>query len=115
MFHLGRYWRLRALAQRRRFRGHRPCIDTAAAAIVAGSDPVLDHCMVVNVVNEGDVYVIYGLVISERVAVPVTTLITTSHVSKTVIDSTVETDVLSPITVMPSVVRALPTPIWRSP
>jgi hypothetical protein len=65
-------------------------------------------------VDDGDVYVVYSRVIEELSAIPVTAFVADTDVAVTVVDSTIEADVRTPISDIPDIEAISPTPIaWR--
>jgi len=91
--------------------------DPAGAAVVA--DPVhcgvVDHRGVVGVVNVGDVHVVHRTVVLELSVVPTAAFIAPTAVAVAIVDSAVETNVLTPIALIESEPAAAPTPIARRP
>src|SRR5580765_5411334 len=93
-------------------------IDPTIAAVVA--DPVhcgglVDHGCVVNVVDVGNVHVVYRSVVVELSVLPPATLITLAEVAVAVTDSAIEADLPPPVTLIEDVAISTPTPIGWSP
>ena len=76
---------------------------------------VVDHRLVIHIVNLGDVHVVHSPVVVEIVPPPVSALITFSTVPIAVIYSAIETDARSPVTVIPSVRSVVPSPVSGCP
>src|SRR5258708_13114919 len=74
-------------------------VDSAVAAVVAdaGLRPV-DHRLVVNVVNYGDVHVVHRLVVEEAVVVPTSPFVTFTEVAEAIVDPPIHPDPHTPIT-----------------
>ena len=91
--------------------------DPAVATVVA--DPVhsgtVDHCCVVNVMDDGDVHVVYRTVVEKMSVIPTSALVAISVVTVAVTDATIETYLLAPIAVIENVSVAAPAPVRRSP
>src|ERR1700681_1096922 len=89
-------------------------VNAAASSVVADTIRGVDNRPLVDVVDDGDVYVVYSRVIEELSTIPVTAFVADSDVAVTVVDSSVETDVWTPISDIPDIQAARPTPIaWR--
>jgi hypothetical protein len=88
--------------------------NTATSSVVADTIDGVDDCPLVDVVDDGDVYVVYSTVIEELSSTPVTAFVADSDVAVTVVDSAVEADVWTPISDIPDIEAIRPTPIaWR--
>src|SRR5580700_2794667 len=90
----------------------------AARPVKAGASRrvvVIDHRLGVNVVNHRDIHVIHRAIIEEVTAFPASPFIPIADISKTVINSTVETDLGAPVTAIPRVHSVVPAPITRRP
>jgi hypothetical protein len=89
-------------------------LNTAASSVVADTIDGVGNRPLVDVVDDGDVYVVYSRVIEELSAIPVTAFVADTDVAVTVVNSSVETDVWTPISDIPDIQAARPTPIaWR--
>src|SRR6202167_345750 len=85
-----------------------PTVVTDAMALI------VRHLIVVNVVNDRGINVRYRPVVVNPALIPVSTVISTSRVSKAIIDAAVETDVRTPITRVPMVISVIVAPPgWR--
>src|SRR5579864_8934776 len=91
-------------------------IDSAAATVVADAvdGDVIDDGLVVNV-NVGDVDVVHGAVVVEMAVPPVSAFIAVAEVSEAIIDSAIKADVWAPVSRMPDIHTATPTPVAGSP
>jgi hypothetical protein len=90
------------------------CPDTATSAVVADTIDRVDDGPLVDVVDDGDVYVVYSSVVEEPSSTPVTAFVAHSDVTVTVVDSTVEANVWTPISDIPEIHAIRPSPIsWR--
>ncbi len=98
------------------FSSGRPGLHPAGAAVV--TDPgYVDICnsVVIDIVNNCRIDIVNGAIIGERTSVPITSLIAVPHIAMAVIDPAIETDVRSPISVMPAIAAAAIGPIGRRP
>jgi hypothetical protein len=84
-----------------------------ASAVYRGV--VVNHRLVIDIVNLGHVHVIHRSVVVEIVSPPISALITFSPISIAVIYSAVETHVGSPVTVIPYVCPVVPSPVTGCP
>src|SRR5580658_7647458 len=91
--------------------------DPSIASVVANAIDrgVIDHGRVVNIVHVRDIHVVDGTVVEELSTSPFATLIAIAEVAKSVVDSTVESNVRTPIADVEKECRATPTPPSRSP
>src|SRR5512133_2650678 len=91
--------------------------DPAIATVVA--DPVhrgvVDHSCVVNVVNGGDVHIVYRTVVVKLSVLPTAAFIALTKVSVAVTDAAVETYCRTPVAVIENKSVASPTPVARGP
>lgn len=76
---------------------------------------VVHHRLVINVVDYCYIDVIHRSVVVEIVSAPISTLVTFSHIPIPVIYPAIETDVRSPVAVIPLVYSVVPSPISRRP
>ena len=76
---------------------------------------VVDHRLVIHIVNLGDVHVIHRSVVVEIVSPPISAFITFSHISIAVIYPAIETDARTPVTVIPYVRPVVPSPVSGCP
>ena len=106
-----------AIAIRGHFRGRGTSVETAATAVVADAADVaiVDHGAVIDVVNVGGVYVIHGAVIKEMIVIPVAALIAETAIAEAVVHAAVKADVRAPVTGVPEITTAAPTPVAGSP
>jgi hypothetical protein len=91
------------------------CPNTATSSVVADTIDRINDRPLVDVVDNGDVYIVYSTVIEELSSTPVTAFVADSDVSVTVIDSTVEANVWTPISDIPDIETIRPTPISGRP
>src|SRR5580700_962739 len=106
------------VAIRRHFRGSRARVDAAAASVKADAIHacvIVDHCAVIYVVHVGDVHVVHAAVVEEMAAVPVAAFVAEAAVAETVVNAAVEADVRAPISGVPEISAATPTPVARRP
>ena len=90
-------------------------LNTATSSVVADTIHRVDHRPLVDIVDDGDVHVVYSRVIEELSAIPITSFVADSDVAVTVVNSSVESDVWTPISDIPEVRAVRPTPITRRP
>ena len=76
---------------------------------------VVDHRLVIHIVNLGDVHVVHSPVVVEIVSPPISAFVTFSHISIAVIYPAIETDARSPVTVIPYVCPVVPSPVSGCP
>ena len=91
--------------------------DSTVPAVVAGAIycGLVNHGGVVNIVNVGNVYIVYRAVVEKSVAFPASALIAIAEVSVAVIDAAVETDLRAPVAVIENISAAAVSPIARGP
>src|SRR5579862_2621779 len=97
------------------FFGRRMVIHAVFATVEAGVYVVDDHRARVRIVNHGDVHVRNGAVVEEMSATPFAARETDAAVAEAVVNATVEADVRAPISGVPTVRSARPTPIAGRP
>ncbi len=97
------------------FRRRRPSVEPTASTVVADSAVVVVNSVVIDIVNNVDIHVVNGAVVVEHTSVPISSLITAAHVTESVIDSAIEADVRTPVSVMPAIGPANERPIRRRP
>src|SRR5262249_25332703 len=89
----------------------------ARTAVIA--DPVdgrvVDDGGVVDVVDVGDIHVVYGAIVEKASVLPASAFVAFTEVSEAIDDPTIETDAGTPIAFMKDVSVAAPTPPGRSP
>lgn len=106
------------LACCRLFRRCRLCGCSAGSAVVAhvvDGRIVVDHCFVVNVGDRGVVHIRHGTVVVKRAVVPIPAFKSAAAIAKAVIHSAVKSNMRSPISAVPNIYAAAPTPISRRP
>src|SRR5271165_4542497 len=86
---------------------------TVIADVVVGC--VVDHGLVVDIVNVRDVHVVHRAVVVEAAVPPISPLIADTSVAVAVVDSAVEAYMLAPVTAIPGVGAAAPPPVARRP
>src|ERR1700683_976162 len=86
-------------------------VKTSARSCVV----VIHHRLGVNVVDYGHIHVAYRAIVEEISALPVSTRKPDPNVTKSVINSTVETDLGSPVAAIPGVHSVIPSPITGCP
>ena len=84
-----------------------------ASAVYRGV--VVNHRLVIHIVNLGHVHVVHRPVVVEIVPPPVSALITFAPISITVIYSAIETDMRSPVTIVPKISSVVPSPVTGCP
>jgi hypothetical protein len=90
-------------------------VDPATSSVVADTIHRINDRPLVDVVDDGDVYVVYATVIEELSSTPVTAFVADSDVAVTVVDSTVEANVWTPISDIPDIEAIRPSPISGRP
>jgi hypothetical protein len=110
-------WRPVLLVCRCLFCPGRAGVDSTGAAVIADvvHPGVVDYGPAVNIVNVPDVHVVHRTVIVEGPVIPISAFIADATIAEAVIDATVETDMRTPVTVVPSVAVTAPAPIAGSP
>jgi hypothetical protein len=106
------------LVRCRLFTGSRSRVDSAGAveADVIIDSSVVDYCTVnVGVVDDGRIHVPNCCVIPKDVALPPAAVETGSVITGSVVDTPVESNVGTPITVVPTIVATHKTPVTRGP
>lgn len=89
-------------------------LNAATSSVVADTIDGIDHRPLVDVVDDRNVHVVYPRVIEELTAAPVTAFVADTDVAVTVVDSSVEADVWTPVSDIPDIEAVRPTPItWR--
>lgn len=105
------------LMQDGHFRPRRPHVQPASTAVVA--DPVIGcvvcDAVVINVVNVSHVHIVYRAVVVERTPVPISALIPMTDVTEAVVDTSVEANVRTPISMVPTIAAATIPPVRRRP
>jgi hypothetical protein len=91
------------------------CSTIATSEAGAVYSRVVDHGRVVSIVNVRDVHVIHRTVVIEVPAAPISASITGANVPEAIVDAAVEADSRTPVSRMPDVHAATPTPVTRSP
>ena len=106
------------LVRCRLFTGSRSRVDSAGAVeadVIIGSS-VVDYCTVnVGVVDDGRIHVPNRCVIPKDVALPPAAVETGSVITEAVVDTPVESNVVTPITVVPTIGAIYKTPVTRGP
>jgi hypothetical protein len=89
--------------------------DSAPPAVVAHpASGKLRSRIVVDIVDHRRIHVVHAAVIIQHAVIPIRAIIAASGIAETIIDSTVKSDVRTPITAMPPIVAAIVVPIgWR--
>jgi hypothetical protein len=90
-------------------------LHASISSVVADTIHGIDNRPLVDVVDDSDVYVVDARVIEELAVIPVTAFVADSDVAVTVVDSSVEADVRTPISDIPEIRAVRPTPISRRP
>jgi hypothetical protein len=88
---------------------------TAIVADTVDCGRIIDHGCVVNIVNIGDVHVVYRTIVEEVSVVPPASFITLPEVAEPVRDPAIETNMRAPITLIEDESLFAPTPITRCP
>jgi hypothetical protein len=76
---------------------------------------VVDHGLVVNIMNVPDIHVIHRTVVVEGAMIPISALVANTSISKAIIHTAIKADVFAPVAAMPGVRIIAPAPIPRSP
>jgi hypothetical protein len=99
------------------FSCYRAEFNAAAATVVADVVEVgdVDDAVVIDVVNERDIYVGDGAIVGKDVVVPIAAIVSTAHIAEAIVDAAVETDVVAPIAAMPAIFGTFIVPIRRRP
>jgi hypothetical protein len=66
-------------------------------------------------VDNVDVYIVHDAVVMKYVSVPISAFIAVAHVTESVIDAAIETDMGCPIAAIPAIMLIGVSPIWRGP
>jgi hypothetical protein len=117
MLNLRGYRRSALFMQYRHFGSRWAPVNAASAAVitnVVGRGEVFNR-VAVNVVNNVDIYVGYRRVIGEGTAIPVTTVIPLSGISKTIIHAAIKADMRSPVSVIQAIASVVKAPVRRRP
>src|ERR1700682_6224679 len=86
------------------FPGARAGSDSPRTAVVADTiHGVVDHGLVVNIVNVRDVHIVHRAVVIEGTVIPISALIAAAAVAKAVVDAPVEADMRTPVADIPGV------------
>jgi hypothetical protein len=93
--------------------GLRP--DASTSTVVADTINGIHDRPLVDVVDDGDVYIVHSRVIEELTTIPVTAFVADSDVAVTVVDSSIEADIWAPISNIPEIRAVRPSPIARCP
>src|SRR5208283_3981819 len=99
------------------FRRRAP-LDAARSAVVTDTidgDVVVDHRLVVHVVNVDDIDIGHGAVVKEVSAVPASACETHAEIAEAVVDAAIEADMWSPVSFMEEEPAAFPSPPGRGP
>src|ERR1700733_4310393 len=117
MLHLRGHGRNVALLGPRFFLWGRPRRDATFSTVITNAiyrRPV-DHRSVVNVMNEGDVYIAHIAVVEELPALPPSPFKAVAEEAKAIINSAVEPHMRTPVPLMPQKSAAAPAPISGGP
>src|ERR1017187_10387844 len=111
------HWRPVLLVCRCLFCLGRAGANSTRAAVIADMvhGGVIDHGLVVNIVNVRGVHVIHRAVVAEGSVIPISAFIADTTIAEAVVDAAVEADMRAPIAFIPGVGVAAPTPIPGSP
>ena len=90
-------------------------LHASISSVVADRINGINNRPLVDVVDDRDVHMIYSRVIEELSTIPVTAFVAHSDVAVTVVNSSVEADVRTPISDIPDIRAIGPTPISRRP
>jgi hypothetical protein len=117
MLHLGRDRAGAACTQRGGFSGDRANIYAAGSAIEAYTvcGEIAHAAVVYVVVNDTGVNVVHRAVVKEVVAVPVAAIVSAAGIAEAVVNSAVETDVVTPVPAIKGVPAVRECPIRRCP
>src|ERR1035441_10196610 len=111
------HWRPVLLVCRCLFCLGRAGANSTGAAVIADMvhGGVIDHGLVVNIVNVRGVHVIHRAVVAEGSVIPISAFIADTTIAEAVVDAAVEADMRAPIAFIPGVGVAAPTPIPGGP
>ena len=76
---------------------------------------IVDNSSIVSVADACPADVVHRCVVAEAVVSPVSALVACATIAKTVVNAAVESDIRAPVSAIPSISAASPTPITRSP
>ena len=94
------------------------CRNSSLAAVIADAinrRTIVDDRSVVDVVNRGDIYIGDRAIVEEPPIVPTSAFEAFSGITKTIVDSAIETDMGTPIAVIENIMSFVPGPVWWSP
>ena len=95
----------------------RVCRNSSLAAVIADAinrRTIVDDRGVVDVVNRGDVYIGDRAIVEEPSVIPTSAFEAFSGITKTIVDSAIETDMGAPIAVIENIMSFVPGPVrWR--
>src|SRR5215471_691686 len=89
--------------------------DSTGSAVVAHTSDIVDHCGVIDVVYIDDVHVGHCAVVKELSATPVAAMESHAGIAEAVVDAAIESDMRSPVALVPHVITVIPAPITGSP
>jgi len=113
---LCRYGSRSRIVHHRQFLRRRPRTNTSAAAVIAYAIALaIRHRIVINIMDIGDIYIVDRAIVSQCAVIPVRAVVAAPRVSKSIVNTTVEADGLSPIPTVPAVIAAVETPVRRCP
>ena len=93
ILYLRGHGRCSRIAHYRHFLRSRPRTNSAAAAVVTNPIVVTRHRVVINVMNDGSIYVRHGAVVVQRTVIPVRAVIAAPGITETIVDAAIEADV----------------------
>src|SRR5258708_21077081 len=104
-------------ARRRFLLGRGADVDASVAAVItdAGSPVFIDNSALVNIVNDGDVDIIYRTVIEKPPIFPTSAFVTSAEIAKSVIDAAIKTYRRAPEALVENICFTAPSPPGRSP
>jgi hypothetical protein len=76
---------------------------------------VVDHGLVVNIVNARAAHVVHRAVVVEGPVIPISASVANTAIAEAVVDPTVEADMRTPVADIPRIGIAAPAPITGSP
>ena len=91
------------------------CLHASISSVVADRIHGINNRPLGDVVDDRDVHIVYSPVIEELSTIPVTAFVADTDVAVTVVNSSVEADVWTPISDIPDIRAIGPTPISRRP
>jgi hypothetical protein len=103
----------------RRFLGSRSRVDSTGAVeadVIINDSPVVDHCTVnIGVVDDRRIHLPNRFIIMKGTALPPAAMETRSIIAEAIVDTAIESNVVTPITAVPDIGTVGKTPVTGSP